>query len=60
MAKPDPAIYRYLFETYSLNPEESFFIDDLEANVEAGRALGMEGIIYTGDTSKVKAALGMI
>ncbi len=60
MAKPDPAIYRYLFETYSLKPEESFFIDDLEANVEAGRTLGMEGIIYTGDTGKVKAALGMI
>lgn len=60
MAKPDPEIYRYLFETYSLKPEESFFIDDIEANVEEGRSLGMEGIIYTGDTSKVKAALGMI
>lgn len=60
MAKPDPGIYRYLFETYSLRPEESFFIDDLEVNVEAGRSLGMEGIVYTGDISEVKAALGMI
>lgn len=60
MAKPDPEIYRYLFETYSLKPEESFFIDDLRANVETGRSLGMEGIVYTGDIGKVKAALGMI
>ena len=30
MAKPDPAIYRYLFETFSLDPKECFFIDDLE------------------------------
>ena len=60
MAKPDPEIYRYLFETYSLKPEESFFIDALQANVEAGRMLGMEGIVYTGNIRKVKAALGMI
>ena len=25
MAKPDPAIYRYLFETFSLDPKECFF-----------------------------------
>ena len=60
MAKPDSKIYRYLFETYSLKPEETLFIDDLKANVEAGRKLGMEGIIYTGDVSEIKAALGMI
>lgn len=60
MAKPDPEIYHYLFETFSLKPEESFFIDDLDANIEAGRALGMDGIVYTGDVGKVKAALGMI
>ena len=60
MAKPDPEIYRYLFETYSLKPEESFFIGDLRSNIETGRKLGMEGIVFTGDIGKVKAALGMI
>ena len=53
MAKPDPAIYRYLFQTYGLNPEECFFIDDLKANIETGKKLGMDGIIFTGDIKTV-------
>lgn len=56
-AKPDPAIYRYLFDTFSLEPSECFFIDDLEENIEAGRSLGMDGIVFTGDIEKVKAAI---
>lgn len=57
-AKPDPAMYLHLFQTYSLNPEECFFIDDLERNIEAGKALGMEGIVFTGDIEEVKKAVG--
>ena len=60
MAKPDPQIYRYLFETFSLKPEECFFIDDLEENVRAGRALGMDGIVFKGNIREVKTALGMM
>ena len=56
-AKPDPAIYQYLFRTYSLKPEECFFIDDLERNIEAGKSLGMDGIIFTGDIEEVKKAV---
>ena len=56
-AKPDPAIYQYLFRTYSLKPEECFFIDDLEKNIEAGKALGMNGIVFSGDIEKVKQAI---
>ncbi|MBR3509767.1 MAG: HAD family phosphatase [Lachnospiraceae bacterium] len=44
--KPDPAIYRLLLERYSLLPEESVFIDDLPVNVEAGRKLGIHGIVF--------------
>ena len=40
MAKPDPQIYRYLFDTFSLKPEECFFIDDLKENIEAAERLG--------------------
>ncbi len=43
--KPDPAIYRILMDTYGLKPEECFFIDDLAANVEAAKALGMDGFV---------------
>ena len=60
MAKPDPQIYRYLFETFSLKPEECFFIDDLKENIEAGRALGMDGIVFKGNIQEVKTALGMM
>ena len=56
-AKPDSAIYQYLFRTYSLKPEECFFIDDLEQNIEAGKSLGMDGIIFTGDIEEVKKAV---
>ena len=44
--KPDPTIYRLLLERYSLVPEESVFIDDLPVNVEAGRKLGIHGIVF--------------
>lgn len=59
MAKPDPAIYRYLFETFSLEPGDCFFIDDLEQNIAAGKALGMDGIVFRGNIEEVKAAVGM-
>ena len=44
--KPDPTIYRLLLERYSLVPEESVFVDDLPVNVEAGRKLGINGIVF--------------
>lgn len=47
LMKPDASIYRRLFEKYSLRPEECLFIDDKAANVEAGRTLGMEGVVFT-------------
>ena len=56
MAKPDPAIYRYLFETFSLDPKECFFIDDLEKNINAARSLGMDGIVFNGNIDDVKKA----
>ena len=42
--KPDPRIYRYLFERCSLRPEDCLFFDDREENVEASRKLGMDAI----------------
>ena len=59
MAKPEPGIYRYLFETFQLVPEECFFIDDLKENIEAGRSLGMDGIIFKGDIEEVRRMIGL-
>ncbi len=54
--KPGEQIYRILFDTYRLKPEECFFIDDNKDNVDAGRKLGMEGHVFTGDKHALKAA----
>jgi len=45
--KPEPAIYQCLFERFNLKPEECVFADDRVENIEAGRALGMEGVVFT-------------
>jgi len=44
--KPNPKIYKILFERYGLNPEECIFIDDNEANIAASRNLGMPAIHF--------------
>ena len=57
MAKPDPEIYRYLFHTFGLDPKDCFFIDDLKENIEAGKRLGMDGFVFTGDIDAVKKSI---
>ena len=47
LAKPEPEIYEYLFNKYDLKPEECFFLDDKEININAAKALGMDGIPFT-------------
>lgn len=41
LMKPDRRIYERLVARYILNPEESIFIDDLKANTDAAKKLGM-------------------
>jgi putative hydrolase of the HAD superfamily len=45
--KPDPRIYRLALEELAAKPEESVFLDDVLANVEAARSAGMAGIHFT-------------
>ncbi len=47
MAKPDPAIYRLCLDKLGICPEETLFLDDKLANVEAAHALGMKAIQFT-------------
>ena len=44
--KPEPAIYEALLTAYNLEPAHCLFIDDLSANIEGGRQLGIKGIQY--------------
>lgn len=56
--KPQKEMYQHLFERFSLNPEECFFIDDLPSNIDGGRAVGMDGYCFAdGNVERLKAAL---
>lgn len=46
LTKPEPEIYQTLFEKYKLVPSECVFFDDLPANIEASKALGMHGVVF--------------
>lgn len=40
--KPEENIYKALFNEFSLNPNECLFIDDMQANIDTAKRLGME------------------
>ena len=46
LAKPNPAIYRYILSMCDVQPAESIFIDDAIENVEAANLLGIHGIHF--------------
>lgn len=39
--KPYDGIYKYLLDTFSINPEESLFIDDNRSNVQAAKKFNL-------------------
>ena len=45
--KPEPEIYRRLFDKFNLLPEECVFTDDKEENIIGGMKLGMKGIVFS-------------
>ncbi|HEY4279873.1 MAG TPA: HAD family phosphatase [Conexibacter sp.] len=46
LRKPDPAIYELTLSRLGVSAESAIFIDDLQVNVEAARALGMHGVQF--------------
>ncbi|MDW3650265.1 MAG: HAD family phosphatase [Bacteroidia bacterium] len=46
LIKPDPAIYKLLFERFNIDPEKAIFIDDSLKNVEGAKAVGMHAIHF--------------
>ncbi len=49
MAKPEPKVFRLAAERLSLAPEACVFVDDWDKNVEAARAVGMQGVLHRVD-----------
>jgi len=44
LRKPAPAIFELTCDQLGVRPEDAVFVDDLEPNVLAARALGMDGV----------------
>jgi epoxide hydrolase-like predicted phosphatase len=53
MRKPEPEIYALTLERLGLPAGACVFVDDLAANVEAARAAGIHGIVYTGTAQAI-------
>ncbi|MFN0314807.1 MAG: HAD family hydrolase [Burkholderiales bacterium] len=53
LAKPDHAIFRLACERWNIRPQESLFIDDSAANIQAARDLGFECIHFLGPSALV-------
>ncbi len=57
LRKPDPAIYRLALERSGGDAADCLFIDDLPANLEVARELGMRTIHHTGEVAPTAAAV---
>jgi epoxide hydrolase-like predicted phosphatase len=44
--KPESRIYEIAIAQFGIEPRRALFIDDLEENIEAARALGLRGLVY--------------
>ena len=60
--KPDPAIYRLAVERLGTAPAETLFVDDLQANVDGARAVGLQGLLFSGEPALARDLqhLGML
>lgn len=50
--KPDKRLYEILLERYQIVPEQALFLDDRKENIDAARALGIQGEVFTEDLWK--------
>jgi 2-haloacid dehalogenase len=46
--KPDLPIYQILFDRCGIDPRHAVFVDDVAANIETARGLGLHGILFAG------------
>ena len=59
MMKPEPEVFRHLLAAFNLRAEESVFIDDLPANIESARQLGLRAICFK-DAAQCRRELDQI
>ena len=44
--KPQKEIFEHFFQKFDLKPEECFFVDDLQLNIDGAKACGMDGYCF--------------
>jgi 2-haloacid dehalogenase len=49
LMKPDAAIYHLALDRFGLRAEEAVFVDDNAANVDGANAVGIHGLLFTGE-----------
>jgi len=59
MMKPEPEVFMHLLDTFGLRAEESVFIDDLPANIESARQVGLHAICFK-DAAQCRRELDQI
>ena len=59
MMKPEPEVFMHLLATFGLRAEESVFIDDLPANIESARQVGLHAICFK-DAAQCRRELDQI
>lgn len=47
LVKPDSAIFHLALDRFGIDATQTTFIDDNPANVEAAKAIGIQGIVFT-------------
>lgn len=59
--KPQKEMYEHLFKRFQLKPEECFFIDDVQMNIDGARACGMDGHCFEdGDIERLRQVLNVL
>jgi 2-haloacid dehalogenase len=55
IAKPDPALFKVVFDRYQVQPGQAIFVDDTERNCVTAESLDMEVIRFTdADTARAR------
>ena len=57
VVKPQPEIYQLCLRRFGLKAEESFFIDDVAANIEGALWCGLSGAVFYGDVTRLRKDL---
>jgi putative hydrolase of the HAD superfamily len=59
MMKPEPEVFVHLLSTFNLRAQECVFIDDLPANIESARRVGLQAIWFK-DAAQCRRELDQI